>query len=258
MGLESLFLFTLLGGLAAGTYLSETCFQRERTGGKPWLVPLVVTVLFCIGMAAAATHVQDMGRAFAALSAGTINFGAGMTKEIAISGCFFVLALVDTIITASKKSSPFGLRIVTAAFAVIAIIVMGAAYTDVYGNAVWCNAPATVLSFLSGDLAMGMAFAAVLKSTDLTGKTEKLTFIVVNVVLAIALCLEIAAFSAQGVGTGSQIAALVIAPIASIIVAACASEFKNAQTLAIVVCVLSVVGVAIGRYAFYATMSVLL
>lgn len=35
MGLESLFLFTLLGGLAAGAYVFETCFQRTRKGERP-------------------------------------------------------------------------------------------------------------------------------------------------------------------------------------------------------------------------------
>ena len=50
MGLESLFLFTLLGGMAAGAYAFETCFQRTRTGERPWLVPLVIVVLFAVGM----------------------------------------------------------------------------------------------------------------------------------------------------------------------------------------------------------------
>ena len=54
MGLESLFLFTLLGGLAAGAYVFETCFQRTRKGERPWLGPLVDVVLYAIGMIAAA------------------------------------------------------------------------------------------------------------------------------------------------------------------------------------------------------------
>lgn len=61
MGLESLFLFTLLGGMAAGAYAFETCFQRTRTGERPWLVPLVIVVLFAVGMIAASTHVQSLG-----------------------------------------------------------------------------------------------------------------------------------------------------------------------------------------------------
>ena len=76
MGLESLFLFTLLGGMAAGAYAFETCFQRTRTGERPWLVPLVIVVLFAVGMIAASTHVQSIPRALASVSAGTVNFGS--------------------------------------------------------------------------------------------------------------------------------------------------------------------------------------
>ncbi len=103
MGLESLFLFTLLGGMAAGAYAFETCFQRTRTGERPWLVPLVIVVLFAVGMIAASTHVQSIPRALASVSAGTVNFGSGMVKEVAASGIFFVLVIVDLIITLAKK-----------------------------------------------------------------------------------------------------------------------------------------------------------
>ena len=112
MGLESLFLFTLLGGLAAGAYVFETCFQRTRKGERPWLVPLVVVVLFAIGMIAAATHVHSLSRAFASIGAGTVNFGSGMVKEVLLAGIFFILALIDLIITFVKKDSPFALRVI--------------------------------------------------------------------------------------------------------------------------------------------------
>lgn len=40
MGFESLFAFTLLGGMAAGAYVFETCFARKRSaiarGFCPW------------------------------------------------------------------------------------------------------------------------------------------------------------------------------------------------------------------------------
>ena len=103
MGLESLFLFTLLGGLAAGAYVLEACFQRTRTGERPWLVPLVVVVLFAIGMIAAATHVHSLSRAFASIGAGTVNFGSSMVKEVLFAVIFFVLVLIDMIITFVKK-----------------------------------------------------------------------------------------------------------------------------------------------------------
>ena len=162
MGLESLFAFTLLGGMAAGAYVFETCFARKRSGNRPWLLPLVVVALFAIGMIAASTHVQSIPRAMGSLTSGTVNFASGMVREVAVSGVFFVLALIDMIIAFVKKDSPFALRVVTAVVAVACMVLMGTAYTDVFGNPVWTNAPATVLSFVAGDLAMGLGLCTAL------------------------------------------------------------------------------------------------
>ena len=63
MGLESLYVFTMLGGVAAGAYAFETGLRRRREGGRPWLVPLVVVILFAAGIVAAATHVHSIPRA---------------------------------------------------------------------------------------------------------------------------------------------------------------------------------------------------
>ena len=102
----------------------ETCFQRTRKGERPWLVPLVVVVLFAIGMIAAATHVHSLSRAFASIGAGTVNFGSGMVKEVLLAGIFFILALIDLIITFVKKDSPFALRVIGAIAAVLVIVLM--------------------------------------------------------------------------------------------------------------------------------------
>ena len=253
MGLESLFLFTLLGGLAAGAYVFEACFQRTRTGERPWLVPLVVVVLFAIGMIAAATHVHSLSRAFASIGAGTVNFGSSMVKEVLFAVIFFVLALIDMIITFVKKDSPFALRVIGAIAAVIVIVLMGAAYIDVYGNAVWSNAPATILSFVAGALALGLGLVAALGSADIAAKPVVYTLVAVDVVLAIGLALEIAAFSGAGLNPAMQIAGLIIAPVASAILVLAGAKFNNKKTLAIVVCAVLVVGIAIARYGFYAT-----
>lgn len=251
MGLESLFLFTLLGGMAAGAYAFETCFQRTRTGERPWLVPLVIVVLFAVGMIAASTHVQSIPRALASVSAGTVNFGSGMVKEVAASGIFFVLVIVDLIITLAKKNSPFALRVVAAVAAVVCMVLMATAYVDVYGNAVWSNAPATVLSFFAGDLAMGLGLCAVLGSVDVTKKPALYALLIVDAALAIGLALEVAAFGGQGASPVTQAVGLVVAPVASAALAA--SKLENKKMLAIAMCALLVIGVAIARYAFYAT-----
>ena len=253
MGLESLFAFTLLGGMAAGAYVFETCFARKRSGNRPWLFPLVVVALFAIGMIAASTHVQSIPRAMGSLTSGTVNFASGMVREVAVSGVFFVLALIDMIIAFVKKDSPFALRVVTAVVAVACMVLMGTAYTDVFGNPVWTNAPATVLSFVAGDLAMGLGLCAALGVANLSEKPDAYTMVAVDVVIAIGMALEVAAFSAVGISPVMQVVGLVVAPVASAVLTLLASKFANKQTLAIVVCAALVIGVAVARYAFYAT-----
>lgn len=253
MGLESLYLFTLLGGLAAGAYAFETLLCRKREGGRPWLIPLIVVVLFAVGLIAAATHVSSIPRAFQSLAAGTVNFGSGMIREVLVSGIFLVLAIVDLVITFAKKDSPFALRVITAIVAVVCIVLMGTAYIDVFGNTVWTNAPATVLSFLGGDLAMGLALVVALGESGYGNSLARYSSFVVNIVLAIGIALEIAAFMGAGLDVLAQAAALVVAPVVSVALVALGSKFQNARMLAIVVLVVSVVGVAISRYAFYAT-----
>lgn len=257
MELISLYLFTLLGGLAAGTYVFETCFSRKREESRPWLIPLVVVILFAIGTIAAATHVQSIPRAFDALFGGTVNFGAGMTQEVVIAVCFLVLAVVDLVVVAVRKSSPYALRVITAVVAVVCMVMMGTAYTDVYGNAIWCNAPATIVSFVAGDLAMGLALYALLGQAGYAEAGLRITSLCVSVVLAVGIGLEIAAFAGEGADAMMQVAALVIAPVASIVLVALSSKFKNERALAVAVLAVMVIGVAVSRWAFYACGAVL-
>ncbi len=253
MGLESLFAFTLLGGAAAGAYVFETCFAKTRQGERPWLCVLVVAILFAVGMGAAATHVQSIPHAFQALGAGTVNFGSGMVKEVAVSALFFILVLVDLIVTVAKKDSPFALRVVTAVVGVVAMVLMGAAYIDVYGNAIWSNAPATVIAFIAGDLVMGLGLASALGAADLSQKQTSTTMLIVAAALVVGLCLEIAAFSSAKADMTMQVVGLVVGAVAPAACVLAKSKFTNKQTLAWLVCVLAVIGVGVARYAFYAT-----
>lgn len=252
MGLESLFAFTMLGGLAAGAYAFETALRRTREGARPWLVPLVVVILFAVGLIAAATHVHSIAHAFDSLFCGTVNLGAGMVHEVIVSGLFFVLALIDLVVVSVKKSSPYVLRVVTAIVGVVSLVLMGAAYIDILGNPVWCDAVATIVSFVGGGLAMGIALYAALSSEGYGNGTTRIASIASNVVLAVGIVLEISAFTAYGLDVVMQVIALVVAPVASIVLVSVSSKFKDARTLAIIVCVLSIIGVAISRWAFYA------
>ena len=176
-----------------------------------------------------------------------------MVREVVVSGIFFVLALADAGFAFAKKDSPFALRAVTAVAAAACMVLMGTAYIDVLGNPVWTNAPATVLSFVAGDLAMGLGLCSALGVADLSEKRIACVMVAVDVMLAIGLALEIAAFVAAGVSPAMQVAGLAIAPVAGAALTLCASKFANKQALAIAVCAVLIIGVAVARYAFYAT-----
>ncbi len=256
MGLTSLFLFTLLGGLAAGAYVFDTCFNRKREGDRPWLMPVIVVVLFAVGLIAAATHIHSIPRAFEALFGGTVNFGSGMIWEVVISGVFLILALVDMVLVLVKKASPFALRAVAAVVAVVSVVLMATAYINVYGNAVWTNAPATIVSFVAGDLAAGLGLYAIVARADFADKMLRNVAFVVAALFAIGAALEIAAFAGAGESVIAQVIALVC-PVAAAVVVALSSKFKNNGVVSIVVCVLMIVGVAVSRYAFYAAGAIL-
>ena len=257
MELVSLYLFTLLGGIAVGACVCEKCFLRKRSGEKPWLIPAVVVVLFVVGTIAATTHIQSIPRAFDAVFAGTINMGSGMVMEVLIAIVFLVLAIVDLIVTLVKKDSPYALRVIAAFVGVICMFAMGLAYTGVYGIEAWCNAPATVISFVAGDLAMGFGLCMALGVVDFGEKTILRAFYVFAALLAIGLCLEVVAFVGVGADSMLHIVAFVVAPVLAAILAALSAKKENKKAYALAICIALIVGVAISRYAFYAVATVL-
>ena len=227
--------------------------QRKRSGGRPWLFPLVIVVLFIIALIAATSHISSIPRAFESVFGGTVNFGSKMILEVLMACCFLVLAIIDLIMTAARKSSPYVLRIITAIVSVVCIILMGTAYIDVYGCPVWCNAPATIILFAGGDLAMGLALFALMDASARYDESAlRVSTIVIQIVLALGICLEIASFAGNGLDFIAQIAGLIIAPVLCLILVATASKFKNQKVLAACVFIACLIGVAISRYAFYA------
>ena len=186
-------------------------------------------------------------------TSGTVNFASGMVREVAVSGVFFRAGSYRHDHRVREKDSPFALRVVTAVVAVAWHVLMGTAYTDVFGNPVWTNAPATVLSFVAGDLAMGLIQKALRLASRICPKSPLHTrWLLLMWCLPLVWRLRLRPFSAVGISPVMQVVGLVVAPVASAVLTLLASKFANKQTLAIVVrC--SVIGVAVARYAFYAT-----
>lgn len=252
MGLESLFLFTLLGGMAAGAYAFETGLARKREGSRPWLVPLVVVVLFAIGVIAAATHVRSIPNAMQSVFGGTVNLGSGMAREVLVAGVFLVLAIVDMAVTFARKPSPYALRVITAVVGVVFMIMMATAYTDVYGTPVWCHAPATILSFVTGSLATGLALFVALTADSFQKGALRSSWSLFNGLLIVGMALEAMAFMAENQSPAAQLIALVVGPIAALLLGVASPKVKNGRALVIAACALVIVGVAISRYSFYA------
>lgn len=93
-----------------------------------------------------------------------------------------------------------------------------------------------MLSFVAGALAMGLGLCAAFGSADIAEKPVMYTLVAVDVVLAVGLALEIAAFSGAGLNPAMRLRAWSSAPIASAILVFACAKFNNKKTLAIVVC----------------------
>ena len=245
-----LFLFTLLGGMAAGVYLAETCLQRTRSGEKPWLVPLIAVILVAAGAIAATFHVGNIARAFTP----HINFGAGMVQEILLAAVFGVLALVDLVLCATKKCSPFALRVCGAVAAALLALSMGHAYTTVLGNPAWTQPVATILSFFAGSLLSGLLLFTLLRRNVVSCSAAKAYLCVSVVLLIVALTLQIGVFSSLS----ASVTLLVAGLAAGVVGAVCAfvSPQRPGVALPAAAFALGLVGVGLARWAFY-TVSVL-
>lgn len=257
MGLESLLIFTLLGGMAAGAYGFETVLARKREGERPWLLTLVVVILFVVACLASATHINDFGRAFASVfTNGTVNLGAAMVHEVLIAGIFAVLSIIDLCITLAKKETPYGLRAVTAVVGILVILAMGFAYTDSYANPVWCEAPATVIAMLGGSVAAGLAMLGLFGSVDYKADSTKKWVYASLGLFALGILLEIWAFWAHGASVVVLVIALIVGPVAGLALFANAGKVKSGKTLSYIMFALMFIAFAICRYAFYATMGI--
>lgn len=241
-----LFLFTLLGGMAAGTYLAETCLERKHGDANPWLVPAVALALVAVGAVAATFHVGNIARAFTL----HVNLGAGMTQEVLLAAVFGVLVLVDLVLCAAKKQSPFALRVYGAVAAVLLMLSMGHAYTTVLGNPVWAQPVATILSFFAGSLLSGLLLFSLLRCRAMDSNAAKAYLSVAAVLLVVGLAVQASVFATYS----ANVALLVAGLVASIAGTACAfaAPKRTGAALPAAAFALALVGVGMARWAFYA------
>lgn len=175
-----------------------------------------------------------------------------IAEEAYWSIAFGVLMVIDAVLCKVKGAAPVAVRALGAIAAIGLMCVTANAYFTMHGNPVWTG-PATLALFVVGDLAMGIALVALFRS----GLAPEKMFAGVAIV-ALALCAaSIAAIAAQFAGYGFDmmpfIAALIIGPVAGIVVYVLSMTGKLAPKVAAPLAfVLVLVGVVIARYFFYA------
>ena len=238
-----LFLFTLLGGAAAGAYVFAGLFPRNEAR-KPWLFPLIALVLLGASGIALLTHLGRPERVFGAFA----NPGAGITLEGYTMIFFGLMALVDLVVCARAGKPNRAVAIVAAIAGLLLLCAMGYAYGQFIGTPLW-NTPATYPFFIVGGLALGSALVAPFVK-DGYANTAMFACALIAMLLAAVSCIAVGAhFAANGASFAPFAAGAVACALAA--GAAAYARFKKASWATWTALALIVVGMAIARYAFY-------
>lgn len=244
----SLFIFTLLGGLAAGAYAIACIFPpaEDKQPEKPWLLPLCALILLGISGIALMMHLGHPERVFNAFA----NPNAGITREGFATGLFGILVLVDFILAIkSGKPSPRGLTIAAGVAGVLLLIAIACAYLAFAGVPAWTDW-STFPLFVVGGLATGAAALPLFDKSLSQKKPFVLTVVVLNALFACTALLLGMHFSSLGMDMVPFIVAGAIAVGAAVV--AYLSINKPEANYALIVCALTLIAVAVARYAFYA------
>lgn len=242
-----LFMFTTLGGLAAGAYAASAVFPSGKSSGKAWLFPLVCLVLLAVGTAFLPMHLGRPERMLQALA----QPGAMIAQEAYWGAAFGILVLVDVIVSKVKGSSPRALRIVGAIAGVGLTVVMANAYFVSIGVAAWASWQTFAL-YVIGDLAMGAALLAVFDRGLISNGSYAFAAIVLAVLGVLAIVLEVVHFA----GVGADFVLLAVGAVVALVGAIVAFLAKTGKmdakigSIAMFACLF--IGVALARYGFYA------
>lgn len=242
-----LFMFTTLGGLAAGAYIASAVFPLSKDSKRPWLFPLICLVLLAVGMVFLPLHLGRPERMLFALG----HPGAMITQESYWSAAFGIIVLADIIVAKVKGASPRALHIVGAVAALGLVFVMANAYFVSTGVPAWCTWQ-TFLLYFFGDLAMGFALLAVFENGLFDNKAYWGAALAFDVLAIIAFVLEIGHFAS----VGSDFALFIVAAIVAAAGAAAFLLLRNGKmgkkNIAWIVFACMFVAVAVARYGFYA------
>ncbi len=242
----TLFVFTLLGGISAGAYFVSALFpEGGERNPRAWLFPLVCLVLLGAGLLCVLFHLQQPMRFLNALA----NPTSGITLEAYFSMPFCLVLLIDCALELFKKKSVRWLKIIGA------VLALGLMFVMSYMYVVSANVPAwhsweTIPFYVVLDLALGAAFYPLFIAKPNRPEAYAITNAALQAFAAVIAALEGAHFASVGLSAIPFIAGAVMMAVSAVF----AFRMKGSWTrsMAVVICVLTVVGVAVARYAYYA------
>lgn len=240
----ALFIFTTLGGLAAGLYLVAALFpvQGKRNNLLVAFVPLVLLGIGGIALLGHLGHPERMFNAFA-------NPEAGITQEGITTTLFGIVLVVDLVLAWTKGESPRALRFAGAVFAALLMLAMGFLYYNYLSMPMWHALP-TVPLFVVGDLAMGALFIAALDEDAAQNKALVTAGAVLAVLLAVTLVGNAVVFQGCGLSPVPFAIAAVIAAAVAVYLFTSWSKAGSSMRWGLFAALF--VAIVIARYAFYA------
>lgn len=239
-----LFIFTTLGGIAAGAYVARAIEPLKVGRTAPWAFPLLALVLLAISGFALLGHLGQPLRVLNAFS----NPAAGITQEGIVAVLFGVTVVADFALCLKRGDSPRWLVTMAAALGVVLAAVMGLAYASLPGTPAWAGI-ATVPFFILGDLALGAGCYILFRRDALSVKAYCVYSMVVSALAAACAC----ALGAHFATLGYEIAPFVFCAIAmfagALFAALAGKSGSKAFVYTVPACIL--VGIVVARYAFY-------
>lgn len=242
-----LFVFTTLGGIAAGAYLMGALFHRKYgEGQKSWLFPLVCLVMLGLGLLFVLFHLQQPQRFLNALA----NPRAGITLEAYFSMAFGLCVLIDCALRFFKQKEVRALQVVGGLFGVGLTCVMGYQYLTSMNVPAWCSWQ-TMPFFVVLDIAMGAALYPLFNKGVYGEGSYAAASLGIHVLAVVALVLEAAHFAAVGLSPIPFVVGAILVAAAICFVNRAKGAAAGAND-ALVICALVIVGVVVARYAYYA------
>ena len=243
-----LFLFTTLGGLAAGAYVAAAIFPDvDRKPKRPWLFPLACLALLGVGLLGVLGHLGRPERFLLAMS----NPSSMIAEEAYWSIAFGVLMLVDFVLLLRRGTA----RARCASWPPWQRSASCASWDGRTSRATASPAWATWQTlplFVLGDLAMGAALWGLMREGSYRSGAFAAAFAMLGALAVASIALAAAHFAGLG-HNALPFAAAVVLAVAGVAFGLLAWKGKLSGAVAPVLAfVCAFAGVAVARYAFYA------